>query len=378
MLFNYVFVYFLIAVTCASTAAVILMQIDINMGSETEIKAFRGLLVWYFIFALTNMIWVWINYGYLNIPGTLFSITNLISICVASYYWFEYVEAKLSESFVKTRWFKIISLIPLTLALILIITTPVTNLVFYYNENNEYIHGVLYSTMFILAIIYLLFATIHIIFNLKNVTSKTKRRELIIVALFLIFPVIAGLLDMMIENLPVMELSLLFGLILVYTFLQKSNIFYDNLTQLNNRRSADRFLENHMPNISNTHPLYYFMCDIDKFKSINDTYGHIEGDKALRIIGRALRNYHEKEHYFVSRWGGDEFCIMIYGIDLENPDLVINDIQKLIDKEVEINNLPYQLKLSYGYIKCTSPYNSIEKIVDAADKLLYKNKNIVV
>ena len=307
----------------------------------------------------------------------MFSVVNLIAICLASYYWFKFVEAKLSTDFLKKRSFYFVSLVPLGIALTLILTTPLTKLVFYYNENNEYIHGDFYPTMFVLAISYLLFASGHILYKLRGATTKAQRKEYVILALFLLFPVVAGVIDISVENLPVMELSLLFGTVLVYTHLLQSQIFNDNLTQLNNRNAADKYLAEEIQNADDNKPIIFFMADVDHFKSINDTYGHIEVDRALKTVGKALYKYGLQSHNYVARWGGDEFCIIASGEEGNNPENIMREVQAAIDEERMSGGLKYDLKLSMGYTICKSPLASIEKLVAAADKMLYENKRTI-
>ena len=375
MIFTYTLAYFLVTVACAIIAIVILLQFNINQGTEQEIKYFKRYLEWYLRFVISNMIWIWINYGYLKINGTIFSVINVASICLASFYWFKYVEARLSSDLVKHKAFHVVSVVPLAIALLLILTTPFTKLVFYYNENNEYMHGSLYPTMFILAVGYLLFATGHIVLKIKDADTKAQRFDFLIVALFLIFPVAAGLLDIFIENLPVMELSLLLGTVMVYTRSLQSQVFNDSLTKLNNRRAADNYLLENMPSVSESEPLYFFMTDIDMFKKINDEYGHLEGDRALRVVGKALHDYSEKKRVFAARWGGDEFCIITKGAKAPAPEETIEEVQRAIDKVAAEERIEYPLRLSAGYTKCISPMTSVDKLIDNADRMLYEKKN---
>ena len=375
MVFTYTLAYFLVTVVCALIAIIILFQFNINQGTEQEIKYFKRYLEWYLRFVLSNMIWVWINYGYLKINGTIFSVINLAAICLASFYWFQYVEARMSSELVKLKAFRVVSTVPLAIALLLILSTPFTKLVFYYNENNEYIHGPLYPTMFVLAVTYLIFATGHIVLKIKDTDTKHQRLDYLTVALFLVFPVAAGLFDIVVENLPVMELSLLLGTILVYTRVLQSQVFNDSLTKLNNRRAADNYLLENMPSVSEKEPMYFFMTDIDMFKQINDEFGHLEGDRALRVVGKALHDYSEKNRVFVARWGGDEFCIITKGAKAASPEDIIKEVQMAIDKEVSTEHIEYPLRLSAGYTKCISPMTSIEKLIDNADRKLYEKKN---
>lgn len=369
MTFHFVLTYFLITVTCSSIGCILLWQINSDMGTETEVNAFRKYVLWYLVFVFTNMVWIWINYGYLNISGWPFSMINLFAISAASYYWYKFIETRVNPAYTETLRFKHYSQIPLYIVLALIITTPITHWIFYYTADNQYIHGPLYPAMFVLALTYLIVATYHILKQLPHLKSKSTTVEYYYLASFLIFPIIAGLIDVFVPDLPVMELSLLFGTALIYTTLQQSQIYNDSLTQLSNRRLADKTLRLRLATCSEENPIYFFLADADYFKSVNDTYGHIKGDLALKLIANALRKFAETKHCFVARWGGDEFCVVTGNID---PETTMQEIKQHLDKESENFDVP--LTLSIGYTKCTMPLSEITSVIDNADKMLYTNK----
>ena len=94
----------------------------------------------------------------------------------------------------------------------------------------------------------------------------------------------------------------------------QSLISVDDLTHLNNRGQINRYLE--QLRYSEDSKVYIMMLDINRFKGINDTYGHAEGDRALIIASEVLRRTCEqiKSQVFLGRYGGDEFTIV-----LQNP-----------------------------------------------------------
>ena len=374
MVLEFTVAYFLVTVTCAFITVILLLQLNMNMGSEQEVSAFRAYLIGFLVFDITNMVWIWINNGYLKISGSPWTMVNLLAITISSYYWFRYIEAKISEEFLNSTLFKFLSLVPLAIAIIMIVISPWTGLVYYYDASNQYQHGPAYSTMFILAISYLLFATIHLFIALRHPHSNDQARDYLVSSGFLVFPIFFGLVDIFIPNLPIMELALLFGSVLIYTNLQRSQIYNDSLTDLNNRRAANRYISNALPNINKDNPMYFYMFDIDHFKSINDTYGHLEGDKALRIVGKALQNYTQLYHHFVARWGGDEFCVIVTNENLSDPDIIPKNVQQLIDEEAKGYDLEYDLKLSCGYGKQIESYESPDEVIEEADKALYEHK----
>ncbi len=115
---------------------------------------------------------------------------------------------------------------------------------------------------------------------------------------------------------------------------------YDSLTNLYNRYMIEEFLEKEIEK-SKRHnvPLSIIMCDIDDFKKINDTYGHIFGDKVLKKISSVLKANIRKSDA-IGRWGGEEFIIIA-------PYTNVYGAQKLAEK---IRNLVENTKIDDVYI----------------------------
>lgn len=374
MTYTFVVTYFLVTIMSACVCLVVLRRLAPDMGTEQEVHAFRNYLIGILLFMLSNSVWVWINYGYLHFPGWIFSMVNLIAICVASYFWFKYIELRLNPHIVDTIPFKIVSLLPLLVAIVLVVTTPLTGLVFYYNELNQYIHGPLYSTMAVLAILYLLVASVHIAFHLSKVHTPSERSQYITLMLFLVFPVAGGIIDILIPNLPIMELTLVFGTVLVFTSMQQSRINSDVLTGLYNRRLSDDFLLEQLEDASEENPVYFFIADIDNFKEINDEFGHPEGDRALRLIAQAITDATSDIPCHIARWGGDEFVIIVRGRYLPDPNELVGKLTIAIDELVSKEQLPYPLSISHGYTKVNSKGITPAEVLHDADEKMYSMK----
>ena len=374
MIFTYVCTYFIVAVICAAVGLVILSHLAFDMGSEQEINSFRLFIIFYDIFCLSNAIWVWINYGYVDLDGDINSTVNLISICLCSYFWFLFISMKINPSRVETSSFRAISILPLIAACTIILTTPYTKLVFYYNDNNEYIHGPLYMVMVILAFFYLVMASVILYIGMRKTHSNTIKQEYSILAKLMIYPIIAGVIDVFVPNLPVMELSMMAGVVIIFTSLQSSRIYTDLLTGISNRRRVEIDVQDILDYTSGDSPLYFFLGDVNKFKYINDAYGHIEGDNALKIIAGTIRNVADGRDCQVARWGGDEFVIFGEGEIEGGPDSLIDDINSELAKKTEEEGLDYKLSMCIGYTRCTSKDTGISSLYDLADKMMYEKK----
>jgi diguanylate cyclase (GGDEF)-like protein len=128
------------------------------------------------------------------------------------------------------------------------------------------------------------------------------------VALFTAFPVAA-----LLEERKELELSLQTS---EARFRQLANI--DGLTGLNNRRGFDTQLEEDWNRaLDYQHPLAILMIDVDLFKAYNDVYGHLNGDDCLRGITRALADALPPSFGTVSRYGGEEFAVILPNVDYE-------------------------------------------------------------
>ena len=84
--------------------------------------------------------------------------------------------------------------------------------------------------------------------------------------------------------MPLLGLSIFMMILILFLMIQNMQVYNDALTGLNNRRRLNQYLEDRLSKASPARPLLLFIMDINSFKSINDVYGHLEGDHALRFF----------------------------------------------------------------------------------------------
>lgn len=153
---------------------------------------------------------------------------------------------------------------------------------------------------------------------------------------------------------------------------KESNI--DSLTKVFNRRALGTFLNNICSKEDIPYELYIVMLDIDDFKIVNDTYGHIAGDKILIFIANILKKI-LREGDKVFRYGGEEFILILNRVDLEHCKKILSRIFELLEK----NKLFYKgdsihVTVSMG---CTIIVNqdTPNSLLSRVDKALYQAKN---
>lgn len=157
----------------------------------------------------------------------------------------------------------------------------------------------------------------------------------------------------------------------------------DPLTGLYNRRRMLQFLEQAMTEVTET-PFAVAMLDIDYFKKVNDTYGHDAGDEVLKFFSRLLtNNTFDKDNYFVSRWGGEEF-VVLYRCE-NNLDTIKENFealrQKIEEKTVYYGEYKIHITATIGVLTCNTPCE-VKELIKEVDDLLYEGKtsgrNVVV
>lgn len=146
----------------------------------------------------------------------------------------------------------------------------------------------------------------------------------------------------------------------------------DGLTNLYNRRA---FLESAQPiwERADKSPLAVVMVDIDHFKAINDNYGHKAGDAALQAVAKALSQT-VRGGDLVSRWGGEEFLLLLPDTDLAAARLLAERLRQVI-AAIRVPHERGEIRLTASFGVCNrGTRRSLEQLVHSADQLLYRAK----
>lgn len=149
----------------------------------------------------------------------------------------------------------------------------------------------------------------------------------------------------------------------------------DELTGVSNRRGFYLIAEHSLTLcVRNKSPATLAVIDLDGFKSINDTYGHGEGDDVLKTIAGFLKTFF-RDSDLVGRFGGDEFAVMMLGSDEEEANCAISRGLEELKSYNANNDKPYDIDVSVGL--ATFSYNepkTIHQLVELADAEMYKQK----
>jgi len=148
----------------------------------------------------------------------------------------------------------------------------------------------------------------------------------------------------------------------------------DGLTGIHNKRYFMEFLEREIAR-SKRHgrDLVLVMIDIDHFKNINDTHGHIAGDAVLQQLTRLISSVMRKDE-LISRYGGEEFTVLLPEADLNNAVSFAERIRRLVENHsFHYGGEDIQITISMG-VAAYAEELGIEEFVRLADEQLYRAK----
>jgi diguanylate cyclase (GGDEF)-like protein/PAS domain S-box-containing protein len=151
---------------------------------------------------------------------------------------------------------------------------------------------------------------------------------------------------------------------------------YDSLTGLVNRREFEKHLQRAINSGQQSHTenaLCYL--DLDQFKVINDTCGHVAGDELLRQLGQALQS-HIRKRDILARLGGDEFAVLIENCTLQQAQRVANAIRQAIqDFRFHWEDKTFNIGVSIGLVPMVGESETINDLLRRADTACYAAKD---
>jgi len=152
----------------------------------------------------------------------------------------------------------------------------------------------------------------------------------------------------------------------------------DPLTKVSNRRGFENRMDLEWNRaVREKTPISILMMDIDKFKNYNDTYGHQQGDAALKAFADATAKSLMRNLDFVARWGGEEFVVLLPGVDSDGAAEVAERIRQSIEAVVLLTDDDEETRITVSIgvnsiIPCINA--STEEFIKKADDALYKAK----
>lgn len=371
---EYFFFYCMANAFCIAIFVMLLLHDWVYSTRQEKQIWFDRTVISHILYFLSDIGWAAVLSG--QLPRTrflviLFNMLNFVFLGMISCGWFMYMAASEKIDFRKRRPGFMVYL-PLFLSFLVMGAIFILKPSFLVSNNGE-LNFWYYPLMLAAPLFYILSSSIISIINAKKADNPDDRRLYILIAVYPLSVVFFGLLQLFVLDAPLFCFGCTIMMLFFYIQSMQSLISVDSLTRLNNRGQIDRYIKQ-VRYRENTQT-WGIMIDVDRFKQINDTYGHAEGDRALILVADALRQAAEqmKTQEFIGRYGGDEFTIIVQASEEDVEQLIARLRENLHTKQVE-NNLPYELNLSIGCEALRDGNDTMTACLERADQKLYEFK----
>lgn len=349
----------------------LLNRIRIAQTNQFDEKAYNFMLIVTFIATINETLSFIIDAR----PGFIFHILQYISNTISSassgiigYCWCLFVEYHIHRNFERIKKKSRILAIPLIIATILIIINLLgTGIIFDISKENVYTRGLMNFILYIFVFVYY----IESIYTVHKAKYDSILVEFFPIYYFIIPCMIGTMIQGFFFGVSTIWLCVAIAFIIVYIEIQISISFIDDLSGLYNRKYMNHYL-NKLQNDKTKH-VYGFMMDINDFKAINDTYGHLKGDYALIQFGIILQHSIDKDSVAI-RMGGDEFVIFAK-LKSDEEALALKKQIKYNVRQFNIKSKePFHLSFSIGIAKFNG--KNTDAFLSAMDDSMYEAKNM--
>ena len=338
-------------------------------------------LIWSDILILIFDAITWVMDGLeFSCSEELFLVSMMIYYCLVplpSLFWLLYTDVKLHADQQRLKRLLILYSIPCVISTILVLTTLKTGWIFTIGSDGVYYRGPYMVVIILLTYVYLGGALAMAI----RERCREKNPDRIKVCRYLIFfpipTIILSFVQVELYGVTLIWICMAVSLLIIFINVQSEQISKDTLTGLLNRGYLDSYLDRILTTSKGRPEVrakYFAMIvDMDDFKQVNDTFGHVEGDKLLVAAANLLKQSCRLDDV-VTRMGGDEFFIIG---QRDNRDEVLCLRDEILDNVRlynERSNEPYSMCMSLGFAMLDKQIKRPDQFITAADINMYRNK----
>lgn len=295
-----------------------------------------------------------------------------INCIIFAYEWTLYVDFKIFNDYDRLKRIYPYVAIPGIIVVLGIIINRFYPLFFIIDANNTYIRTNLFVLPFLVVYGYMIYGVITTYIN-KN---KVNKYFFMPVLLFMVPVFIGSMIQYFCYGVSLIWLGAAISLCTLHFSIQNEISYIDSLSGLYTRQYMNLYIRNQIKHIGYGYKLGGIMMDIDRFKMLNDKYGHLEGDNAISNVGKILLNSISGMNALAFRYAGDEFIILM----IVNKESEIVEAMKKIDDATEAfnshNKKQYKLSFSMGYTVFKEDVDTFDDFLNRIDNEMYRNKRM--
>ena len=376
---DYTFFYVEANVVCIILFAIMLFREIGTVGRQTKQIFFINNVICYMLYFTSDIFWVMLLHDVLprtQISSSIVNFANAVFLTAIAVFWFIYIEISQNAKYIKNVKKRIIISIPVALHIIimavLFLFFPSAVLKEDFTLTDTY-----YFLFIATPTLYIIASSIRSFSRAFKKENYAVRRQYLVCAAYPLVLVFFGIMQTLFFKGLLFCFGVTINMVYIYIISLNDQVSIDELTHLNNRTQLKKYLatEHGRPG-SDRDEHYVLMIDLNKFKQINDQFGHVEGDMALRRTADALKMACSflSVRSFIARYGGDEFIMIIKTDDEEAIKALCANIKNTLVRLNKEANPGYDLTASIGYASYSGDLKSFQGALAKADEALYEDK----
>ena len=379
MEFGYTEFYVEANIVCIIIFMIMLVRELGSVGRQTKQVIFINITISHILYFLSDIGWVLVLGGLLPDTRILVTVYNLLNAFLLSSitgFWFVYVELAQGEKYITEFKGRIIAIVPAMVEAVfmLIMFLFVPSLVL--NESNR-LTDTYYVVFLIVPAMYVAVSAIRSFIRAFKKENYAVRTQYLVCGIYPVIITVFGIMQAVWLKAPLFCFGCAIMMLYVYIINLNDQVSIDELTRLNNRTQLKKYVASEaLKQGADKVTHFVLMIDLNKFKQINDQYGHVEGDNALKRTADALKIACSDNtvRTFIARYGGDEFIIIARTEDEDAVRALCANIKETLVRLNTEAEAKYELSASIGYASYNGDISAFQTALAEADESLYEEK----
>ncbi|MBR4914038.1 MAG: GGDEF domain-containing protein [Clostridiales bacterium] len=379
MVLDYTTFYVEANIVCIIIFALMLTRELRTVGIQTKQMIFVNITISHMLYFAADIIGTLILADIIPRNRVSTSIVNILIAVLLSTItgcWFVYVELSQGEKYITGFKNRVCVLIPAMIeaALMLFYFLVIPDAVIDDACNMTELY---YITFLAVPALYVAVSAVRSLVRAFRKENYAVRNSYIVCAVYPLIITIFGVMETLWLEAPVFCFGCSIMMLYVYIINLNDQVSIDELTRLNNRTQLKKYITNEAFKPGSEKQIrYILMIDLNKFKLINDQYGHVEGDNALKRTADALKSACGSNPLktFIARFGGDEFIIIAKTDNEEQVRDLSRSIKETLVRMNEESGAKYELTCCVGYCPYSGDVAAFQAAMAKADEALYEEK----
>lgn len=379
MVMDYTFFFVEANIVCIIFFAMMLISELRSVGKQSKQLIFIMISIYHILYFISDIFWALVVGKVLPVnrfSASAVNLSNGVLLSLICAIWFIFVELTQGETYIANRTNRFYATVPA------IVSGLVMAIMFIFFPwlvlKEDYEVTTLYNVTFLFVpFLYVIVCSVRSFIRAMRKENYTKRFQFLVCSVYPILMAVLGLLQTVMNGAPIFCFGCAIMMLYVYILSLNDQVSLDELTRLNNRAQLNKYLISESSKQLDRSIRFILMIDLDKFKQINDRYGHVEGDYALKRTADALKASCSQFSFktFIARYGGDEFIIITKDADEDQVIELCSCIKETLISLNEESGAEYDLSASIGYSSFTGDFFAFQSAVVKADEALYEEKN---